>query len=150
MNTHPHALTVRLRFEAAHRLPQLGGKCTNLHGHSWQAHITLGAHALDHDTILADFGLVKGLLQDYADIHLDHAALQGNDDPLTPVLSEHGKVYAFGADPHTRGLSWPTVEAVAEMLARLTETLMEDQAPQLHLELVEVSETENNTAQARR
>lgn len=148
---HRHATTVRLRWEGGHRLPHLPGKCTNLHGHSWQAHITLTAPALDDYGMVADFTTTKNHLQDWVDDHLDHAMMLGAADPYAARLSTDGlKVHTFGTDPHTHHLAWPTVEAVAEMLARLTEDTLPTTTPTARLERVVVSETENNTAEARR
>lgn len=140
---------MRVRFEAAHRLPQLGGKCRHLHGHSWNAWFTVQALPDEHGMV-ADFGLVKNLVESFSDTHLDHGAMLGHQDDLAPHLRANGlKVYLFGHDPHTQGLEWPTVENVATMLARYMTTAMADTPGTHHLQLVSVrvAETENNTAE---
>lgn len=146
MNNH---VTIRLRFEAAHRLPHLPGKCVNLHGHSWQAHITVATPHLDHRDMVADFSVLKKALETFTDVHLDHGTMLGTADPYTTRLGEDGlKTYVFGDDPHTDGLSWPTVESVAVLLGRVTTHALHTN-PHLHgvhLISASVSETENNTA----
>ena len=49
---------VRHNFETAHRLPFLGGKCVNLHGHSWQVQVEVTAPDTRHG-VLVDFGALK-------------------------------------------------------------------------------------------
>lgn len=141
--------TVRVRFETAHRLPHIGGKCRNLHGHSWQAWFTVAAPA-NADGMVADFSLVKNIVESFTDTHFDHGAMLGHQDTVAPMLRADGqKVYLFGHDPHTDGLDWPTVENVATCLHRYMSTALADTPETAHLELtsVRVSETENNTAQ---
>ncbi|MCC9309114.1 6-carboxytetrahydropterin synthase [Kitasatospora sp. RB6PN24] len=120
-----HAVTVRHNFETAHRLPHLASKCENLHGHSWNVEVTVEAPELAAGTVV-EFGAFKRALRQWIDTFLDHGAMLGATDPLAPVLAGQGsKLFRFGAtDPteqeqHATGLAWPSVEAVAELLARV-------------------------------
>lgn len=148
------SVTVRVRFEAAHRLPQLDGKCRSLHGHSWQAWVTIAA-SVDPDTgVAVDMGHVKSRLQAWVDEHLDHATLLGDNDPLVGAIGEadpYGqcKVFVFGGHEPRRtvednqsvaDLRWPTVENVAALLHRVAVGLV----PTGRVSRVEVRETENN------
>lgn len=152
-------VTIRHNFEAAHRLPTLGGKCVSLHGHSWWAEVTVGTLALQPPGIVVDFAALKVRLRGWIDTFLDHGALLGHTDPLLPALAaEQSKVYVFGgdvpADPdhYAWGLDWPTVENVAELLARVTGRVCEDLgagAPanyQPWVQEVRVAETHANAA----
>lgn len=116
-------LDVLVTFEAAHRLPALGGKCANLHGHSWRAEFTLGGILDAEQAIIADAGEIKARLRDWVDSHLDHAALLGADDPLGKLLEAEGcRVFTFGRhDLLTGDLPWPSTEAVAVLLYRVAE-----------------------------
>lgn len=102
---------VRHNFESAHRLPQLGGKCTNLHGHSWWAEVTV-AGKLDARGIVVDFGVLKKSLRDWIDTHLDHGTMLGEADPLVPALIADGtKLFRFGSSEPSRdwsGRPWRT------------------------------------------
>jgi 6-pyruvoyl-tetrahydropterin synthase len=113
-------LVVRLAFEAAHRLPALGGKCANLHGHSWTATARL-VGPMGEDGIVADLGEVKARLRGWVDTHLDHACLLGVDDPLVKALDAEGcRLYLFGeSDGYVPDLRWPTTEATALLLHRM-------------------------------
>lgn len=127
------SITVRHNFEAAHRLPFLGGKCRNLHGHSWWAEVTITGQP-DDNGVLIDFGSIKHVLREWIDTHLDHGAMLGVDDQLVLALMDAGsKVYVFDpagegglcrASGHGRALPWPTVENVAELLRRATINLL--------------------------
>lgn len=131
-----HSVTVRHNFETGHRLPHLEGKCRSLHGHSWWAAITVGAESLGRNGIVVEYGALKAALRGWIDRHLDHGLMLGVADPLCDVLAQHGKVFPFGAMEvpglentllstiMCADLAWPTVENVATLLARVTDTAL--------------------------
>ncbi|MFF7788106.1 6-carboxytetrahydropterin synthase [Streptomyces sp. NPDC007991] len=139
---------VRHNFESAHRLPQLGGKCTNLHGHSWWAEITVVGR-LDDRGVVVDFGVLKKSLREWIDTHLDHGAMLGAADPLVPALIADGtKLFLFGSSEPSKGLEWPTVENVAELLARVTaDRIAEAGWTDVSVSRVQVTETHVNAAE---
>jgi 6-pyruvoyltetrahydropterin/6-carboxytetrahydropterin synthase len=123
-----HGITVAVTAEAAHRCPQLGGKCVNIHGHSWRFEVTVAVPKLRPDGTVVDFTRLKRALRDWIDQHLDHTTMLGAADPLLPALIADGtRVLVFG-DTHgrelTHDLPWPTAEAVAVLLGRITERLL--------------------------
>ena len=142
------SVTVRHNFETAHRLVQLGGKCRNLHGHSWWCEITLTG-AVNDDGIVVDFTCLKGALRAWIDEYLDHGAMLGCDDPLLPALRADGsKVFEFGSDSPAKDLAWPTVENVAEMLRRVSGSVLSDLGLiDVVCERVRVTETHVNAAE---
>ncbi|GAA0988361.1 MULTISPECIES: 6-pyruvoyl trahydropterin synthase family protein [Nocardiopsidaceae] len=149
-----HGVTVRHNFETAHRLPHLGGKCTNLHGHSWWVEVSAVAPALDSSTVV-EFGAFKAELRSWIDTHLDHGAMLGVDDPLAKVLADHGsKLFRFGApqplpaEEFAANLPHPTVEAVAVLLGRVAMDVLVGlgHAPGARIEGVRVTETHVNSA----
>jgi 6-pyruvoyltetrahydropterin/6-carboxytetrahydropterin synthase len=141
------SISVRHNFEAAHRLPLLGGKCTNLHGHSWWATVTVSTPALDGYGTIVEFGGFKAHMRAWIDTNLDHGAMLGNQDPLAKILLEHGcKVFRFGYD--WPGADWPTVEAVAEMIADRAAMWLPPEPPDgTHIARVVVTETHVNAAE---
>lgn len=152
-----HGVTVRHNFETAHRLPHLGGKCTNLHGHSWWVEVSVAAPALAASTVV-EFGGFKAELRSWIDTHLDHGAMLGSDDPLAKTLADHGsKLFRFGApeplpsEEVAADLPHPTVEAVAVLLGRVAEGVLAglDHAPGARIEGVRVTETHVNCAEWR-
>jgi 6-pyruvoyltetrahydropterin/6-carboxytetrahydropterin synthase len=155
-----HAVTLRHRFEAAHRLPHLGGQCANLHGHSWRVATTIATpfHLSPGGTVV-EFGVFKQTWRTWIDRYLDHTALLGHSDPLiAPLRDQHCRVHVFGAGdgsgPQFTSAEelWPTVENVARLLARVArhclilcaEHVMT--APGPFVARVEVTETDTNTA----
>jgi len=145
------AITVRHNFETAHRLPQLGGKCQNLHGHSWWVEATVVGGA-DPGGIVVEFHDLKSYLREWIDAHLDHGAMLGRADALVPALQDAGsKVFVFGDSEPSPGLDWPTVENVAELLARVTtECIRAKGWPGVRVSRVVVRETHVNAAEVAR
>lgn len=114
-----HTMTVRHNFETAHRLPFLGGKCTNVHGHSWDVEVAVSANNL-HDGILVEYGTFKKALRNWIDSRLDHGAALGAGDPLLAAFAADGtKVLVFGHDTLVDDLPWPTVENMAVLMGRV-------------------------------
>lgn len=152
------SVVVRHNFETAHRLPFLGGKCTNLHGHSWWADITVSGEP-DENGVLLEFGQLKAAIREWIDTFLDHGTMLGKGDPLLkPLLAAHSKVFVFdpddlggfcfGGGSTGRPLPWPTVENVAELLRRFTVDLLATTHPQRASVHVRVQETHVNQATA--
>lgn len=151
-----HSVVVNFTFEAAHRLPQLGGKCRNLHGHSWQAAIAVCAPQLTDQCIVVEFGQFKSLIRDWIDNNLDHATMIGVNDEFLPFLRSHdSKVFVFGdgdCEPsdqyYAKGLEWPTVEAVAVVLHRAASGILclVDGGERAYVLRVDVNETAINRA----
>lgn len=67
-----------LTFDAAHVLSDYNGKCNNLHGHTYKAHIELFGETQE-DGMLVDFNRIKGLLDKY-----DHAIIFGGEGVREP------------------------------------------------------------------
>lgn len=151
------SLAVEHNFETAHRLPFLGGKCENLHGHSWHTKVHFQAYdmpgGMDENGISIEYASVKKVVRQWIDTELDHGTMLGMEDPLveSDVYEMLGKVFLFGtgnnAGQPIKGdyehRPWPTVEAVSEMLCV---KLQEQFGDSLWIIGVEVRETDVNTA----
>lgn len=88
-------LTKTARFEASHRLPRHDGKCSRLHGHSWQVKVEARGGALMGD------GPKSGMLVDYADL----------GGPLKALVEASLDHYHLN---DSTGLENPTSEALAQ------------------------------------
>lgn len=140
-------------FEAAHRQPEVGGKCFNLHGHSFKVTVTLYNNSLPggistKSALSIEFSHVKGIIRGWIDHMFDHATLLGvQDEPLLSELEKLGsKVYTFGDGGDYEALPWPSVEAIAHCLGeKLTEVVRDAVGPYATVESVMVSETDVNT-----
>lgn len=134
-------VAVRHNFETAHRLPHIGGKCVNLHGHSWLCEVLIEAEDVDADGLVVEFGGLKRALREWIDTNWDHGTMLGAADPLCAPLTAAGcKLYLFEG--------WPTVEAVAEELAAVAAGILAGlaSAPGAAVARVSVQETAVNTA----
>ncbi|MFD5089818.1 6-pyruvoyl tetrahydropterin synthase family protein [Amycolatopsis thailandensis] len=153
-----HQISIEHSFETAHRLPQLPGKCASLHGHSWQVTVSVSAPALCSDGTVVEFGALKAGVRQWINTHLDHGTMLGIRDPLALHLYTAGsKVFRFGADDREAvgdeerlafDLPWPTVEAVAVLLRRVSQAVLValPSAPNASIGRVLVRETHLNTA----
>jgi len=73
MNNH-RTITSEISFEMAHRLPDHGGACKRLHGHSYRCLVTLQGSVDPETGIVLDFSILKGLLRTVA-TQFDHKTL---------------------------------------------------------------------------
>lgn len=88
-----------VHFDAAHRLTQHPGACSNLHGHRWTLEVRLTGPIDPDDGMVEDFGAVS----DVADA-LDHTAVLNQDDPLVDPVSELQDVVTLSGDPTSENL----------------------------------------------
>lgn len=64
----------RIRWEAAHYLPQHPGNCANVHGHSWSAEVVISGEVAA-DGMVRDMGDVAAYFRDTLEPLLDHQLL---------------------------------------------------------------------------
>ena len=57
-------IRVTTKFGAAHNLRNYGGKCENLHGHTWKVEVALKGTSLNDIGLMRDFRDVKGALKE--------------------------------------------------------------------------------------
>lgn len=121
-------------FEAAHRLQNHGGKCRNLHGHSYRVEIAIQgelqeAGTLHHDT-LGDTGIAnpaEGMILDFGsldgwwkplDLLLDHVTLLQRGDPLVAALGDLAIVRQFDFPPTAEHIAAWILEELQMWLLR--------------------------------
>ena len=92
-------ITRRVRFEAAHYLPDHPSKCSKMHGHSWQAWVTLEGEVHESgvdEGLIVDMGDVGRYFAEHLEPHLDHEVL--NDTlpvEYLPPTTENVARYLF-------------------------------------------------------
>jgi len=140
-------VAVKHNFETAHRLPFLEGKCQSIHGHSWWVEWQF-EKPVDSNGLTVEYGTMKRHLRDWVDTYLDHGTMLGINDPLWQAFKDDigCKLFTFGASSKefmsTADHKWPTVEAVAQLLANVGEGLIGE----AQIVRVEVQETHVNKA----
>ncbi len=99
-------VTREIRFCYGHRLLEYAGKCRHLHGHNGRAVISLAARQLDALGMVMDFSHIKRVVSAWIDDQLDHKMLLHKDDPLLPLLVEHGQpVFPLDANPTAENIA---------------------------------------------
>lgn len=69
------SITKIVRFEAAHVISSYRGPCGNIHGHSYELHITINGTMSHKTTMLMDFSELKKLINKAVIKDFDHALL---------------------------------------------------------------------------
>jgi len=101
-----YRVTREIEFCYGHRLLNYDGKCRHLHGHNGRAEIVLEAPELDTLGMLVDFGEIKNKVQRWIDDHLDHNMLLCREDPIVPVLQQHGeRIYLMDCNPTAENIA---------------------------------------------
>lgn len=82
------SITRIFEFDAAHRVLGHEGKCQFLHGHRYQAEVTVSCDNLDKLGRVIDFSIVKNVVGDWIDHNWDHRAILNGQDPHYMYLRE--------------------------------------------------------------
>ena len=101
-----YRVTRKIDFCYGHRLLDYEGKCAHLHGHNAVVEITFAAEKLDERGMVFDFVDMKKLVKSWIDEELDHRLLLRSDDPLLPLLREHGEpCYEMKVNPTAENIA---------------------------------------------
>ena len=106
-----YTVTKTVSFAYGHRLLDYSGKCENLHGHNGRVELTLRAHALNGDRMVADFTALGAALKGWVEEHWDHKMILCVRDPLLKTLKGCGQDCFETPDN-------PTAEVLAELVFR--------------------------------
>ncbi|MFC5703076.1 6-pyruvoyl tetrahydropterin synthase family protein [Cohnella faecalis] len=91
---HPYQyeLNKDLHFAAAHYIPtEKAGVCSQVHGHTYFANVTIAGNELDDSGFLVNFADIKRLIHDRFDHSVlnDHAPWFGDDTPYRYPTTEN-------------------------------------------------------------
>jgi 6-pyruvoyltetrahydropterin/6-carboxytetrahydropterin synthase len=111
-------ITKEFYFDAAHRLFEYIGKCSNIHGHRYEVVVCLSTISLDKFAISVDFGIIKSLFQGWLDEKWDHKLILNIHDPLVDCLESivSSKTISGIELPYCMSCN-PTAESMAQYLA---------------------------------
>lgn len=129
----------KFRFEAAHQLTSAHSKaCTDcIHGHSYVVEIFLTSYALNKDSMVLDFGVLKPII-DQIKGQWDHALIlhRNVEKFYQPFRENNQKMIYLDENP------------TAEVMASLLYLFIKKYIPaEVHLEKVRVHETETGYAE---
>jgi 6-pyruvoyltetrahydropterin/6-carboxytetrahydropterin synthase len=96
-------LEVEFSFAAAHRLPRYDGACQRMHGHNYKLFVALEGEVDPRSGMIADFGDIKGIVQEQVLARVDHRTL---NDVLENPTAENIARWIFEAlEPRLPGLA---------------------------------------------
>lgn len=124
------------RFESAHRLAKnYNGKCSNIHGHSWNGEIALECSSLDKYDFGIDYKDIKVFTKIIED-KLDHAILlQQKDVEIMELCKKNNWLYVVFTEN-------PTSETIAKWIFDCAkEHFKEDINPFIKIKFVSIKET---------
>jgi 6-pyruvoyltetrahydropterin/6-carboxytetrahydropterin synthase len=111
------SVTRTFTFEAAHQLPWHGGKCRNLHGHSYRLEVTVEGPIGDHG-IVVDFATIKEAVERDVIAAYDHQYLNDLfDNPTAELIAAEIWKRVEGADlAVSRIRLWETPDSYVEIV----------------------------------
>lgn len=117
-------ISKRFTFEASHVLPKHPGKCSRLHGHSWNLTVTVEGPIEQSSGFVMDYADLKRIVQEKIILCVDHEHLGSFDlKPIDDTDEVIGVYYgAFGS------AFYPSSE---NLLTKFAEILL-PHLPQLH------------------
>ncbi len=123
-------------FEAAHAITNHSGKCRNVHGHSYELHVTVSSVRLDEMNMVMDFSELKEIVNRTV-VHIyDHAL----------VLNQHSLVNVW-AKSSTTNVLWMNNEPTAEyMLLDMKDRILKELPKEIILYKLDLYETRSNFA----
>ena len=79
-------ITKIFKFETAHSLTGYDGLCKNIHGHSYELHVTVAGFPIEDNKhpkrgMVMDFGDLKKIVKKAVVLPMDHALVLRNDAP---------------------------------------------------------------------
>lgn len=134
------SITKLFSFEAAHRISNYQGACSQVHGHSYKLQITISAEMPGENDMVLDFKILKELVQSHILALLDHSLmLKDNTENRQFFLNYPGKIYWMDSEP--------TAERMLLDISRRLEPVLPGH---VNLEEIVLFETETSFAKWRK
>ena len=130
----PYRLNKKFRFEAAHRLGlNYCGKCSNIHGHSWNGSIQISGKNLDQYGFLLDFADIKIFTKMIVEMY-DHKLLVHKDDIELIELCEkqNWAIRTFSQNPTSEEIARVVFKEAIEFFSKW---------PKIEIDFVKIEET---------
>ncbi len=130
-----YTLTKDFRFESAHRLIKgYVGKCSNVHGHSWNGHISIERLSLDEHDMAVDYKIMGASLKEIEDYYDHKLIVCASDEKLIQFCRINNSAFVT-----TRGN--PTCEVIAQEIFQVLKKILMVKLPSCRLQYVEIRET---------
>jgi len=103
LDSRPARLDVEFNFAAAHRLPRYQGPCFRMHGHNYKFLVAVEGDVDPATGMVADFGVVKQLVNELVMTRADHRTL--NDFLENPTAENIARWIFETLEPRLPGLA---------------------------------------------
>ena len=114
------SITKVFTFEAAHAISCYEGACKNIHGHSYELHVTVAGKIVEEIAMIMDFKKLKSIVQQEVLNDFDHALmLKINEHNIDTSQSLNTKLIWMKEEPTAEYL-------LVEILARIRKQLPQD------------------------
>jgi 6-pyruvoyltetrahydropterin/6-carboxytetrahydropterin synthase len=119
-----HEITREIQIDAAHRVPDHGSKCKNLHGHRYVIQATCSGPLFDsgpQSGMVVDFGFLKEEMMAAIDVPADHGTILYEDDSLYNHRHLFGKLLLLPCVPTAENLAAYWFEQLAPRIEARTD-----------------------------
>jgi 6-pyruvoyltetrahydropterin/6-carboxytetrahydropterin synthase len=131
--------TVRMEFDAGHRIIGHQNKCRYLHGHRYILEVSVCSENLNDIGMVVDFGVIKSVLKNWIDENFDHTLILNKDDEELGCFVENytkQKVYYLPFNPTSENI-------VLYLSENIIPTLFKDVAGDFKINSIKLNETPN-------
>lgn len=113
------SITKIFRFEAAHAITGYDGPCSNIHGHSYELHVTVSSPGLDEKYMVVDYKDLKTVVNQAVIKRLDHALmLKGNEQNERLTNGMDTKIHWMTGEPTSEYLLQWMAKEISPMLGK--------------------------------
>lgn len=139
-------ITKEIEIDMAHRVPNHGSKCKNLHGHRYKIEACVDDKVItkkgrEDEGMVIDFGDLKQIMMDELDVSFDHNSIFCEEDPIREYI-EKCSLYQTKEPWFVSFI--PTAENLARHWFELIEPKLQERG--IKLKHVKVWETPSSTA----
>ena len=133
------SITKKIEFEAAHRISNYPGSCSEIHGHTYKLEVTVSGEINRETFMVMDFKDLKEILQKTVIANFDHALILKNNRENRAVFSSYlWKI--------TRMETEPTPEQKRRLLVWMVSSIPPHLPSGVSLQKLELHETSGNFA----
>jgi 6-pyruvoyltetrahydropterin/6-carboxytetrahydropterin synthase len=125
-------ITKKIEFEAAHRLSNYSGACSQIHGHTYKLEVTLCGPIDPETDMIMDFKNLKLILRNTVLSHFDHSLILKDNPENRMIFADYsGKVTWMETEP--------TAERMIEWIVREVSRILPQGLALTKLKLYETS-----------
>ena len=111
------SITKKIEFEAAHRISNYPGPCSEIHGHTYKLEVTVSGLISPKTDLVMDFKSLKEILQKTVIARVDHTLiLKSSRENQTIFSSYPGKITWMESEPTAEQMLLWMVSAITPHL----------------------------------